>query len=127
MKTTKKDFDAFKQHFIMWINKLGLTDIHINFVHEEEESYAHVIGNIEQKAYVVFLSKTFIDMEKMPKGFMKYLAFHEACECLLYGVRAIASDREFNENTLDSEIHSIINRLEKIFVGDCNFKVEVEV
>ena len=126
MQTTKKDFDAFKKEFLIWTDKLGLSDIHFNFVHENHESYAHIMGNIEQKAYVIFLSKTFMDMKKMPKNFIKYLAFHEACECLLYGLRTIATEREFDENKLDSEIHSVINRLEKKFVGDCNFEVEVE-
>jgi len=127
MQTTKKDFDKFKVEFLKWAKKFGLMDIHFNFVHvDEPESYAHVVGNINQKAYVVFLSKTFLDMKKLPKGFINYLAYHEACECLLYNIRVIASEREFDENILDAAIHDVINRLEKIVGVENNFSVNVE-
>ena len=126
MQTTKKDFELFKKYFLMYSKKLGMNDIHFNFVHGETESYAHVIGNLEQRAYVIFFSTVFLDMKVAPKNFLKYLAYHEAVECLLYGLRTLAGTREYDENRLDSEIHSVINRLESIMVGDCAFTVEVE-
>lgn len=126
MKTTKKDFDVFKTEFLVWIHKFGLNDIHFNFVHQESENYAQVIGDHSQKSYVVFFSKDFSDMKTIPKGFAKYMGYHEACECLLYRVRTVAMNREFSELELDSEIHGVINRLERILIGGCFFEVEAE-
>jgi hypothetical protein len=128
MRTTQKDFDIFKVEFLKWIKFFGLNDIHFNFVYVEHENYAQVIGDHNQKAYVVFFSKEFADMKKLPKGFVKYLGYHEACECLLYRIRTIATNRTFNEDELDSEIHSVINRLEKVLIdGGCFFNVEPEI
>lgn len=35
MKTTKNDFDLFKQECIKWQNKLGLTDYRLYFRHKD--------------------------------------------------------------------------------------------
>jgi len=126
MKTTKKDFELFKKEFIKWINKFGLNDIHFNFVWNGKNHYAKVYGEHSQKMYVVFFGKEFTDMEKMPVGYIKYIAYHEACESLLYRIRTIATNREFNEEELDSEIHMVINRLEKLLLNGCYFEVETE-
>jgi hypothetical protein len=126
MKTTKKDFQTFKVDFLKWTSKFGLADIHFDFVHTECTNYAQVVGDHNQKSYVVFLSKDFTDMIEIPKGFIKYIAYHEACECLLYRLRTIAMNREFNPEELDSEVHTVINRLEKLLFDGCYFDVEVD-
>jgi hypothetical protein len=127
MKTTKKDFEKFKTSFIKWIKKLGLADIHFNFIHTEIESYAQVVGDHNQKCYVAMLS-THFDMDKLPKGFLNYLGYHEACECLLYRLRTVAMNREFNQNELDSEVHTVINRLERMLITEgCFFNIEGDV
>lgn len=126
MKTTKKDFKEFKTEFLVWMKKFGLNDIHFNFIHTLSKNYAQVIGDHNQKAYVVFFSKDFMDMEVLPNGFIKYLAYHEACECLLYRLRTIAMNREFNEDDLDSEVHAVINRLEKVLLEGTFFEFKIE-
>lgn len=127
MKTNHKDFLEFKSEFIKWITKFGLNDMHFNFVHTTlNENYAQVMGEHTQKAYAVFFSKDIKDLEKLPNGFTKYIAYHEACECLLYRIRTIATNREFNEEELDSEIHSVINRLERLLIGGCFFEVKID-
>jgi hypothetical protein len=124
--TSKKDFQLFKTEFLKWAENLGLTDIHFNFVHMDICECAYVIGDINQKAYVVTLGKTFVDMEVLPLGFIEYLAYHEAMECVLYELRTLAGLREYNENTINSSIHNIINRFEKTFKVKNNFTVIVE-
>ena len=126
MITTKKDFQLFKTEFLKWAEKLGLTDIHFNFVHMYIDECAYVMGDLNQKAYVVTLGKTFIDMEVLPKGFIEYLAYHEAMECVLYELRGLSGNRDYNENNINSAIHTIINRFEKTFKVKNNFTVEVE-
>jgi len=127
MKTSKKDFLEFKTEFLKWIDKFGLNDIHFNFIHDDIPNYAQMSGEHSQKAYVVYFSKDFMDLKTIPKGYVKYIAYHEACECLLYRIRTIAIDREFNEDDLDSEIHMVINRLEKLLLPNKGyFNIDVK-
>lgn len=127
MKTTKKNFLEFKTEFLKWVDKFGLNDIHFNFVYDDGDNYAQVIGEHCQMSYVVFFAKEFPDMNVMPNGYIQYMAYHEACESLLYRIRTIAVNREFDEFELDSEIHKVINRLEKLLrPSKGNFNIEVE-
>ena len=116
MKITQTHFKVYKKEFIKWVDFWGLTDMIYDFHLEPLEfSYSQVEYLHTAKRCAVFLNNEIPDDEfngKTINEFMKILAFHECAECLLSGIRTIASERNFDPNELDREAHSIINRLQ---------------
>jgi len=116
MKTTKSHFEIFKKEFIKWMDYFGLKDFHYSFHHEELEfSYAEVRSIYTGRRYEVYLNTELPDGEFArikPNDFMKHLAFHECAECLLCGLREMASNRRFDPEAFDREVHGVINRLQ---------------
>jgi len=117
MKTTKAHFEMFKKEFRKYVEFFGLKDFHYSFYHEPLEfSYAEVRSVSSGRRYEVYLNSEIPDEEFTsdikPNDFIKHLAFHECCECLLCGVREMACNRKFDPEELDREVHGVINRLQ---------------
>lgn len=118
VNTTNKHFELFKNHFLKWIKVYGLNEFRYHFEHldssEMDGNDARVIGLNSQKMFMVDFSKNFVGITSVYIDYIKYIAWHEATDCLLYKIRELARAREYNEEQMDSEIHGIINRLEPL-------------
>jgi hypothetical protein len=109
MKTTTKQFELFKKEARSWIKALGLVEYEVHFGHEELENLAECGINEQARLCKIFLSKEW-DSENVPltNEEVKKAAFHEVLELLFGRIRRIAELREGTPDSIDGEIHRLI-------------------
>lgn len=110
MKTTEKDFLAFKEEFLRWVDVYGLKDWEVKFVHGDTEitNDAEAMVSPENRQALVGLAK------EITREDVRFLAFHEATELFLGKLRTLASDRFTTQEAVGEEIHRLIRVLEKV-------------
>lgn len=115
MKTTRKQFEAFKAEVLRWQKRLGLTDWRVCFDHGQAKgAYGELFANREGRiSTVVFANRCdgdgLIGFDPVNTG------RHEALELLLAPMKDIARSRDFRESDLDEAAHAVIRRLESLF------------
>lgn len=116
MKTTKADFELFKQYGQEWQTKLGLNDWEIYFKHDSApDCYGQTYWNGNDRVATVILSKDGWDnlRPKTPES-LKQVALHEVLH-VLFAPYCIAAEKRFgSRDELESTEHSIIRHLQKI-------------
>ena len=114
-KTTKKEFNKFKEFFLDWTYTLGLRNYWFTFIHQYlSSSYANIMYGINSRICVVSFA-TRVDMyfdDKM----IERIAFHEACELFLADLAQLVPKKDLEK--LECEKHKIIRTLENIFIGE---------
>jgi hypothetical protein len=117
MKTTRKDFEAFKAEFLRWQKRLGLLDWRTCFAHDDVQgAYAEIVANKEGRVSTVFFTTKVDDKNGAKIGYNPVAAGrHEALELLLAEMKQIARARNFTEDGLDAASHAVIRRLENLF------------
>ena len=114
MIVSKRQFKLFKDTCNIWIDKLGLTQYQVEFVHKElETGYAEIRIDELGKAATIFLTNTnskfqseFFDVEK--------IAIHEVCHLLIHRLRWLGESRYIERDDLDEEWEAIVRRLVRI-------------
>jgi len=113
MKTSEKYFERFKEAFLYWQEKLGLTQYEIFFHHHCEDGfYAEIKVDEKGKAADVFLAAK-IKNPKADAG-PKSHAKHEALHLLLHRLGWLGECRYIDPDQLFDETEGIVRRLEKV-------------
>ena len=118
-KTTKKDFELFKSECQKWIDIFGLKDWEVRFEHGyiSDTHFAQGEYDVVERWLTLKLDTEWPDDVKITPHEIKKSAFHETTETGLLGkIRCIATNRTFDQDELDEEIHRIIMILQSVFV-----------
>lgn len=112
-KTTKKDFELFKETCEFYIEFFGLKDWRFYYEHIElTDSFAQVSYNFVGKCCTVAFNKKLPDRyEVIEERKIRESAFHEVCEILLAEMTN-KLEWNFNEQEVQTMAHSVIRRLE---------------
>jgi len=117
MKTTKADFQLFKEACLKWQDKLGMVDWSIHYAHEfVEGDYARTYWNLSGAVATVYLSTKWDDLRPKTRDALDRLALHEVLHILVAPLTAEAEARYTDQKTIDTAEHCIIRRLENIIV-----------
>lgn len=116
MRTTKQDFKLFQKECLKWIKKFGLLDWHVEFFHEDwSESRGDCKWDGVGMIASINLNPNWRNT-KVSNTAIKRCAFHEVGHLLLGKIHLLANRRySVTENLVDSEVHSVIRRLENLF------------
>jgi hypothetical protein len=115
MKTTRKDFEAFKAEFRKWQKRLGLADWRACFEHGHTKGcYGEIFTNIQARLATVVFGRA-VDRDGVLGYSPTRTGRHECLEMLLAEIKDIARARTFSEDSLDAAVHAIIRRLEALF------------
>jgi len=115
MKTTKKDFERFKDAFNKCIEAYGLLSWEIIFRHEKiEDAYASVSVDTRGQLAIVCLSLGWPDNEDDGWGSHEATARHEAIHLLLANLTYLAHNRYVNSREVDVEEERMVRVLEKL-------------
>jgi len=115
MKTTKADFRLFKETFLMWQQRLGLTQYDVVFQHVEIDGrYAEItIQQLGKLATVRLNSDTGNEYLETD---VRTHAKHEAMHLLLSRLAWLGQTRYLENHDLEEEEEAIVRRLEKVLV-----------
>ena len=111
MKTTKKDFEIFKEECDKWIKFFGLTDWRIAYEWIDiETSNANNTYDSQYKWSVITFSKNYDSFYSETN--VKKTAFHEVCHLLVSGFEFLYSQEFRNESMLNRESESFCRIME---------------
>jgi len=107
VKTTKKDFDYFKQRCRYWIKRFGLTDWRMDYDHDDTpEAKATCSWRVDSRTALITLGINWT-ITPTNKSELNRTAFHEVCELLL----APLTVAEHGSNSATEAAHAVIYRL----------------
>jgi len=117
-KTTRKDFEFLKKECAWWIDKLNLRSWHFTVVVDTDVlpgNYGEWVLLYEARQIIIKINP------KLPthnrKKLLKELAYHEVFEAGVLGrIKTLAGDRNFSQQEINSEIHSIVNRCQNLLM-----------
>ena len=114
-KTSKKDFELYKNECRKWIKIFGLLDWELYFEHESKTvdalagcSFTRVGRNV-----TLWLSKNW-GTNKVSTLDIKMTAFHEIGELLLSPLNDLAMERFVTQDQVEEATHVIIRTLENV-------------
>lgn len=117
MKTTKRDFELFKQYCNEAVQKLGLVEWSIHYAHEHiDESYANTAWRLSGGVSTITLSDYWDDLRPKTEEAIRRVAYHEVLHLVMAPLVAEAGDRFTDQLSIDTAEHLIIRRLENIVV-----------
>lgn len=112
MKTTKKDFELFKNRHQYWCNYFGIKNWRIYYEHKKlDDSYALTSPRYYDRLTVVTLGTEDVDNNSMDR-----LALHEVLHLLISPLSGRATDRFTTEQELNTAEHEVIWTLESIIL-----------
>jgi len=117
-RTTAADFRLFKAEAKKWIERFGLKEYRVSFVHETSKEFAatrawfHSDGTIAE----IGLSQDWAG-DEVTKSRVALCAFHEVCHILLDELAGAAAARDTTLRTVEYEEEKIIHRLEWAIAG----------
>ena len=118
VKTTRADFEVFKDAVITWQKSLGLTDWTIYFNHDRlDGEFARTNWTAEDSIAVITLSTNWDKLRPKTDDQIRQLALHELLHVLLAPFCAEAENRYATQKQLNTVEHSIIRRLETVLHG----------
>lgn len=112
-KTSKAYFERFKENFLEWQMKLGLTQYEIDFylgplTENVSELLVEQMGKLASVTLADRMSDR--DIAKGPTTFAR----HKAVHLLQSRFRYLAGCRYLDSNDLDEEEEALVRRLEKV-------------
>lgn len=119
---TEKDFEIFKEEVYYWVDYFNLYnwDIRVAFkrddvvsdLFDEEEKDAWTYADHKNHVAFVYLNKRCVNEKELEKeNEIRFVAFHEVCEILLYPLTVLAKET-YSENVIVKNTHIIIHHLE---------------
>ena len=111
-RTTPKQFELFKKEATQLINRLGIGEQEIQFLHKRIQAKAEIEFHHDNKA-VLILSTTFHGDEATDTDVV-LAAKHEVTHLLLRRLYQSAYDRFATKDQIDRAEHDIVYRLEKV-------------
>ena len=126
-RTTSKHFEIFKKEAELWINKIGLKDWRIDFVHRDspdgKSTRAWFRADIEARAGKIGLALDWAP-DQITTSRLRISAFHEVLELLLAPLGWIAECRFAQPEEIPEATHAIIRRFENLFYGNAKPKTK---
>lgn len=117
MKTTKKDFELFKQYCLEWQNKLGVKNWSVHYDHSDTDgAYARTYTKASEAIATTVLGTYWDDLRAKTDEEINRLALHETLHILFAHFMAEASYRFTSQDALETAEHSIIRQLENLLV-----------
>lgn len=121
MKTTKKDFELFREYSLSWQRKLGLVDWAIYYYHKKiSDSYAATAWEMSSAVAVITLSTEWDEGRPFSNDELNRLSLHEMLHVLLAKFVAEAEDRYSNQIAMNIAEHSVIRSLENVLLEFSN-------
>jgi len=109
MKTSKKDFEYFKERCQYWMDLFNLNDWEMFFKYVKHKHYnASMQPDFEARQIVIEMSEVLVDMDR--DNFIDYLSFHEVCHVLLADISGYGY-AYFSKASIVEEQHKIIGKL----------------
>ena len=109
-KTKRKHARVFKRECRRWIRFFGLHGWRVYFDHAgDDENLAWLEGNVEARAVTIGLATEW--GVKPTKHKLRMVAFHEACELLLYRLHCAAKNRWATEAEMNGARHEVVQML----------------
>jgi len=117
MKTTKSDFDKFKQYCSEALQTFQLIEWSVHYDHANVEgSYANTSWRLSGGVATITLSTYWDDLRPKTDDAIKRLAYHEVLHLVMAPLYAEAGERYTNQLAIDTAEHMIIRRLENLIV-----------
>jgi len=116
VKTTNADYNLFKNECQKWIDKLGLQEWEVYYMHEDiGNNEAETNSFYKQKLVYIKLNTEICDELGMTKNqYIKETVTEEILHLLLENLWHYAKSRDFNPTVYRAEEHAIIHRLQKV-------------
>lgn len=117
-KTTKRQFQLFKNSVLKWQDKLNLNNWRVVIVHEDPENLkeagAWISWDQSGRVATIGLTLNWESEVDIPNELeIKRMAFHECCELMLSPLESMAASREWDQWRYDCSKHDVIRVLEK--------------
>lgn len=110
MKTTRKDFEAFKTEFLRWQRMLGLIDYQVTFYHKRlENNFAEIL--VGDHVVSVTLNKVVPNHAVCDMDPVRH-ARHEAIHLAVWRLYKMAGQRFASCNEIEDEWETLTRRLE---------------
>lgn len=115
VKTSKADFDLFKQTAMKWIDELGLKNWKIDFYHDKQDKSVRscILYDLESKLASIYLNEDWTD-DQISDGNIKSSAFHEVIH-LTNAELEIMARHCFSNNQVSQAAEGIIHRWTNYF------------
>lgn len=115
MKTTKKDFEYFKQRCHHWISVFGINDWNVNYAHTKRINCRAVFdpmgaGSVGRECYLALATEWPSDLPINEEN-LCHTALHEVVHLLLGEYACIAASRFITKDELHAAEHALANRL----------------
>lgn len=118
LKTTKYDFEVFKEAATKWQYVLGLTNWHLFFDYARlDDAYANTAWNLDGTVATLTFSTYWDDLRPKTEKEIDILALHEVLHVLFAPFVHEAQERYTEGGRIGSIEHDIIRRLEKVLYG----------
>lgn len=119
MKTTKKQFDYFKQRCLYWRDKLGLRGWCLTFKYgtdDDDQYYAHYAMDGGARNIIVSFTSEWAEEDNLSLNNTNIdrVAFHECCEMLIQELANVALDRGASPDYITDLKHGIVRTLENL-------------
>lgn len=118
MKTSKAEFEKFKECFLKYVDLFGLKDWRIDFENRKlEDNYAEIQAspsNVESGVVGVFFDSR--DSGKNGHISTEDTAKHEAIHLILVRLMYLARSRYIDSSELRVEEHRVVRILEKVIL-----------
>lgn len=115
MKTTARDFAYFGSRCQHWIAALGLTNWHVAFRHEPDDSVLGAVHmNRSSRQATIVLAAQWPDRDKVTDRELDRVALHEVLHILLAPLEEQVIERTYTRTSWDSAEHDIVRRLENL-------------
>jgi hypothetical protein len=115
-KTTKENFECFKQSVICWQKLFGLTDYRIEVEHnklQRQDALAHISCDIDERWAVITLN---IKWPFKPNGLgLEKSAFHEICHLLTAEMDKLGKERYSTLDEINRANEAFVSRMENFY------------
>jgi len=116
MKTTKRQFKVFCDEFKRHIERFGLNEWRLDFVHEDcGDAFSTINSSYSEKVVTICFSDDWSEhCIPLSDNAIRDTALHEAIELLVSDLRALSFARFVTQDEIYSTSHMLVRRLEKL-------------
>lgn len=116
MKTTKRQFKLFCDEFKIQVERMGLMEWRLDFLHEDcGDAFSTLNSGYSGKTVTVCLNDDWNEMNiPLSDDAIKDTAKHEAIELLITDLRTLSFARFVTQDEIESVSHTLVRRLEKL-------------
>ena len=113
--TTARHIELFQKEVLFWVDKIGLPEWEIVFVHGPLDAQSSIRYNLLGRTATFTFPLYWTDaIVPLNIATIKACAKHEVIELMLAEVFSIAAARYVSEEGLGAAAHALVRRLEKL-------------